>query len=319
MRLSDRRGTSLLELSIVVMVIGILCVTAFEYYKGERDNVRIKVTEAKVSQIQAAFRQYYVENGQFPRSMGELRGKYIAQLPVRNAWGDPIELVYGDIPRIHYNIYKSGARVKIEKEVLDPWKLDVKTGVTLQQMFDQKKPTAKIMLGKTVIKPHVINQETEGTDLMGRTVYNEFFGDYVFDASIEVICKTPDDPETTPTDPGHDIRVSFSGGEIYSLTSNNPLAEINFLGSEFTASSSVQLVKYSIDLRDCPFLTTFNFEIFAPGTPGLTLYYGQHEIMTMPPCDLYDNNEAGTDPIWLRKFSPVSIERSLHEDTRYVH
>lgn len=314
-----RRGVSLLELSIVVMVIGILCVTAYEYFRGEKEMVRAKVTEMKVRQIKEAYRQFYVETGHFPRTMGELRGKYLAQFPVRNAWGEIIEIEYGESPKIVYSTYHSGSRVKRRTDLFDPWDVDTQSGGSLQNIFDKRPGTAKIMIGKTAVKGRLITEETDGVDMMGRTVYNEFFGEYVYDCSIEIICRTPDDPDTTPVDPGHEIRVSFSGGELSAVTADNPQADLKFLGAEFTGSSSVLLTKYQLDLRACPFMTTFNLEIFSPGTPGLILYYGRHEIMRLPACDVYDSNPGGTDPIWLREFSPVSVERALHENTRSIH
>lgn len=315
------RGTSLIELSLVVFVIGIMCVTAFGYYMGERDEARATATRAKAAQIRQAFRQYLVDHGQFPRSMSDMKGRYLKQVPVTTAWGHDFKITFEASPKLVYSTWRGTIERKYAEDLLDPWGTDLLKGMAdFGPLFAQKSAPAKMMIGKKWVQSRIDTRDLDGFDALGRPVYNELQGSYVFDATLELRLVSPDNPETTENDPGYDIAFTLGGGYISQIKKNteptvwygpeDAMTRLDIAGTE-------ENLVMEIGISDCHYLSSFAMEIYKPAIGGTRVFYGNREALTLPPrtADVIIDPDTGYE-VRVMEPMPVRLERYLHEVTR---
>lgn len=73
----NRRGFTLVELMVVIVILGIIGTMAFVFVLDKPDDARWEKARSDMSQIQQAVAQYNLENeGSYPESLEELREKY---------------------------------------------------------------------------------------------------------------------------------------------------------------------------------------------------------------------------------------------------
>ncbi len=321
LKTADRRpvnGASLIELTITVFVIGILCISAFPYFFGERDEARKKVTQAKAAQIKEAIKQYQVENGRFPSALSDLKGQYLREYPPLTGWKKEFRLIYDPNPKLLYSTWTGDIEKKYVDEVLDPWKPDlVGKDADFAALFASRPGSSKILVGKKWCQGRVDTVPTEGVDALGRPVYNQNQGEIIYDTTLEIRLLTPDDPETTVNDPGYDIAFRTTGGAIVSYKKNNGPAEVYDPSegrTEFVFEGTEEVSVLELGIVGCPFLAQFSMEVFRPGIPGTKLYYGAREVLSIPQkaVESYIDPDTGYE-VRVREQLPIRLERYFHE------
>ena len=87
------RGFSLLELTLVLLIIGLLGAVAAASFAGAGKRARIKTTKATMNQYKQQLRIYATEKGTYPTSLTELVPDYIEPDNSNNApldaWKNP--------------------------------------------------------------------------------------------------------------------------------------------------------------------------------------------------------------------------------------
>ena len=69
---SDRKGFSLVELMIVLVVMGILVAIAIPSFRGMRDEAGVTEAEGEMQTLKLAIESYYRGNDKFPTKLTEL-------------------------------------------------------------------------------------------------------------------------------------------------------------------------------------------------------------------------------------------------------
>lgn len=79
----SRGAFSLLEISIVVVVIAIVASVAFNYFGDTIDDTRLNVLKTNERSVQEAIAKYFKTNMKYPASLEELQGSYLMQHPAK--------------------------------------------------------------------------------------------------------------------------------------------------------------------------------------------------------------------------------------------
>ena len=83
------RGFSLLELSLVIAIMGILMAVAAYNLIGGADDAKISATKASMQTIKSSLQQYQVQNNAFPPSLSALIPGKLASGSDLDAWDVP--------------------------------------------------------------------------------------------------------------------------------------------------------------------------------------------------------------------------------------
>ncbi len=84
-----RRGFTLLEMMLVVMIMGVLMAVVGWNIFAQGDKARRAATFASMKQVAAMLDTYNLDYGTFPQTLDPLVPKYTAKLPL-DAWKRPI-------------------------------------------------------------------------------------------------------------------------------------------------------------------------------------------------------------------------------------
>jgi len=95
----SRRGFTLTELMLVVVIIGILAALVIPKIAGNSERARLTAAQADINGgIKSALGQYEIDNGFYPKSLQDLlvqpsnaknwHGPYLEKLPI-DPWGNP--------------------------------------------------------------------------------------------------------------------------------------------------------------------------------------------------------------------------------------
>ena len=107
-----QKGMTLLEIMIVVAILGMLATVVVTNLMGSLDNAKINTTKTKISGVESAIKQYYLDQGDYPNSMRDLMNPgggmrpYVKNEPL-DAWNKP--MIYkrtsgGDEPFVVYSM-----------------------------------------------------------------------------------------------------------------------------------------------------------------------------------------------------------------------
>lgn len=81
------RAFSMLELTFVLVVIGVLLAVAAFNYQGFADRSRAKATKTTMATIKAALGMYYGENNTYPTTILALQPAFLsADTPLKDGW-----------------------------------------------------------------------------------------------------------------------------------------------------------------------------------------------------------------------------------------
>ena len=88
----SRRGTTLLELMIVVIIVGILSVTVIHYYQANLESARRTRLLSDMQAIREACKKFAISSqGVYPEKIAQLEGAYFKTLP-KSPYGTNYEL-----------------------------------------------------------------------------------------------------------------------------------------------------------------------------------------------------------------------------------
>lgn len=88
-RRTHARGFSLLELSLVIAIMGILMAVAAWNLIGGADDAKVKTTEASMKQIKNALQTYHLNNNAFPPTLQSLIPSPLEQGSDLDSWDKP--------------------------------------------------------------------------------------------------------------------------------------------------------------------------------------------------------------------------------------
>jgi len=81
-QLASRRGFTLLEMMLVVLIIGMLAAAVAWNFAGQGDKARIGTTKANLKTLQNMVVNYQIDTGQYPPSLQALVPAYTAKIGV---------------------------------------------------------------------------------------------------------------------------------------------------------------------------------------------------------------------------------------------
>ena len=72
--MKNRKGVTLVELLIVVMILGALAAIALPRITQSAGNARQRACDTNISLINSAIEMYYVDEGSYPSAIGDVTG-----------------------------------------------------------------------------------------------------------------------------------------------------------------------------------------------------------------------------------------------------
>ncbi len=84
-KVMSRRGFTLLEMMLVVLIIGMLAAAVAWNFAGQGDKARIGTTKANLQTLQQMLVNYQIEKGQYPATLEALKPEYAAKIS-KDGW-----------------------------------------------------------------------------------------------------------------------------------------------------------------------------------------------------------------------------------------
>lgn len=92
-RRARRRAFSLLEITLVLVIIGLLIAGAAVSLRGTAKRAKIKTTETRLTTISNALGEYNLNENQYPTTLQDLvTADYLEDKPLEDSWGQ--DLIY---------------------------------------------------------------------------------------------------------------------------------------------------------------------------------------------------------------------------------
>ncbi len=108
-----KKGFSLTELMVVVMILSIMATFAMQYYSSSTEDARRTKARQDLEGLKQAIKMYHVQSGgQYPPSIDALVGKYISQVPI-DPWGTAYKLDTQKL-EVYCTIKKTGQRMRLQ-------------------------------------------------------------------------------------------------------------------------------------------------------------------------------------------------------------
>ncbi len=96
-----RRAFSLLEITLVLVIIGLLIAGAAVSLRGVAKRAKIRTTETRLTTISAALSEYNLNVNEYPISLQELiTADYLEDKPLEDSWG---QTLYYEVPSVREN------------------------------------------------------------------------------------------------------------------------------------------------------------------------------------------------------------------------
>lgn len=124
-----RRGFTLLEMMLVVLIMGLLVTVSIVAIGGNLKSARIGTTIASLGQIKSALQQYQMQNATYPETLEALVPKYIERVPL-DAWKKPIVYRFpgsnSDATKPFDLFSTGGAADGVLTDTIDVWTMETK-------------------------------------------------------------------------------------------------------------------------------------------------------------------------------------------------
>jgi general secretion pathway protein G len=85
-RRQKRRGFTLVELMVVIVILGIIGTMAFVFVLDKPDKAKWEAARSDMSQIQQALSHYVLDNGEYPDTLEQLREKHFPNGVPKDPW-----------------------------------------------------------------------------------------------------------------------------------------------------------------------------------------------------------------------------------------
>ena len=93
-----RRAFSLLEITLVLVIIGLLIAGAAVSLRGVAKRAKIRTTETRMSTIKSQLGAYNLDVNAYPAALGELiTADYLEDTSLTDAWGQDFYYVIGSV------------------------------------------------------------------------------------------------------------------------------------------------------------------------------------------------------------------------------
>ena len=120
---TDESGMTLIELTIVMVIIGLLAALVIPQFRGVVDDAKLKTAQTEIQVFENALQRYSIDVGDFPTTeqglrvlwsasslaSGNWRGPYLVKPKFRDPWGNDYIYRY---PSTHqgydYDLYSLG-------------------------------------------------------------------------------------------------------------------------------------------------------------------------------------------------------------------
>ncbi len=112
-----RPGFSLLELTLVLVILGLLLAVAAVNFAGAAERSKIKVTRSKLQVIKSQIVSYQIANSVFPETMDVLvQAKYLEGDKLKDAWNSDFYYKIRPEARDGYELISAGPDRAFETE-----------------------------------------------------------------------------------------------------------------------------------------------------------------------------------------------------------
>ena len=115
------RGFTLIELTLVVIILSILIALVAPRFVGRAKHARIAATRIQIEHFSVALDSYELDNGQFPtteQGLSALRfkpsdapnwnGPYLKKQIPKDPWGNSYVYIFPGVHNIDYDLYSYG-------------------------------------------------------------------------------------------------------------------------------------------------------------------------------------------------------------------
>lgn len=278
-RRAGARGFSLIEMTIVVAIIGILTVFAMEYYSGSLNDIKAGRTKIIMEEVRDACKRYALDYGYYPSTVMNLVPKYIKEEP-KSPWNTKITLRYGTVNEVVCTF---------------PWGNDNRT-ITVK--------LDNLGFGKDN-RTDISGLNRQGMAFTKTSVARATGEADLYDVDLEMQIKTMITQYSIEL--GSDFRFNVDTADVVSATSDalGPIEIISVNGTPmkgFEYSSKVAWDRVVVKLSNCRRSSNFSINLFRPFDNGMVFYYGERKIMELSGSII----------------PPVTITRLVSETTKYI-
>ncbi len=123
---NTRHGFSLLELTLVLAILGVLMAVAAYNFMGVGDKAKVKATKVTLSTIKNILQSYQVDNSVFPPDLQTLiTAKYMEDKKIKDGFEQPLYYASPGVNGQPYMLMSAGADQKFQTaDDIDVWTMD---------------------------------------------------------------------------------------------------------------------------------------------------------------------------------------------------
>lgn len=127
-RVRAARGFSLIELTLVIVILGVLMSVVAVNVIGQGEKAKVRATKVTMDTIRTQLDSYHLEYSEYPPTLATLQkvpGFLSASKPIKDGWGRQFAYAApgrsGDRP---YDLLSSGAKIEETTDDIDVWTMD---------------------------------------------------------------------------------------------------------------------------------------------------------------------------------------------------
>ncbi len=123
---SARRGFSLLELSLVLALVGVMMAVAAYNIMGMGEKAKIRATKASLTTIKGILQSYQVDHSTYPPDLQTLiTSKYMEDKKIQDGFQQPLYYANPGIGGRAYELLSAGPDTKFQTaDDIDVWTMD---------------------------------------------------------------------------------------------------------------------------------------------------------------------------------------------------